>query len=89
MQASSDLAKLDAKMRGLRMSDINTQQPEVRRHSSAGVATPLVAAARPRRNSTPRVLVEPSLKAKLRQGDENTFGTLWHSAAAGNWFQQH
>ena len=61
------------------------QAPEGRRRSSVGVATPL-SVARPRRNSTPRVFVEPSLKAKLRQGDENTFGSLWHSAAAGTWY---
>jgi hypothetical protein len=90
-QASSDLAKLDAKMRGLRMADLNTQQQEaVRRRSSVGMATPRaesLAAARPRRASTPRAaFLEPSLKAKLRQGDENTFGSLWHSAAAGTWY---
>ena len=63
------------------------RRPPGERLNRDAFATPLAAAARPRRNSTPRVLVEPSLKAKLRQGDENTFGTLWHSAAAGNWFQ--
>ena len=77
VQHPANAAKIKAKMRQLRLLD---STPEAGAPSSR--TTPRQT---PRRSATPRAFAEPSLKSKLRQGDENTFGrdNLWHKAQFG------